>query len=64
MPIGKISLQHISSVLFCSDIEAPFGSMTLIPFGSGGPERVTTAPSRLYKMIIVSNNDNSAFGPL
>ena len=25
--LGKISLQHISYVMFCSDIEAPFVSM-------------------------------------
>ena len=40
MPIReKQLLQHTYT-----DIPAPFGSMTWIPFGSGGPERVTTAP--------------------
>ena len=34
MPIGKIQLlQHTDT-----DIEAPFGSMTLIPFGSHNTE--------------------------
>ena len=58
MPIGNKSAAY----KFCFDIEAPFGSMTYIPFGLGGPERVTTAPLRLNKMIIVSYNDNDASG--
>ena len=58
MPIGNKSAAY----KFCSDTEAPFGSITWIPFRSGGPERVTTVPLRLYKMIIVSYNDNDASG--
>ena len=55
MPIrGKISLQHTSS-----DIEAPFGSMTLISFGSRWPRKGHHSASGPSWMVTVSYSDDT-----
>ena len=55
MPIrGKISLQHTSS-----DFEAPFGSMTKIPFGSQRPRKGHHSASGPSWMVTVSYSDDT-----
>ena len=55
MPIrGKISLLHTSS-----DIEASFGSMTKIPFGSRWPRKGHHSASGPSWMVTVSYSDDT-----
>ena len=49
-----MSLQHTSS-----DIEAPFGSMTYIPFGSRWPRKGHHSASEPSWMVTISNSDGT-----